>query len=415
MGRTPGFLTVLNVSILTGLMLLCATPASAQPVSAGPLTDSLPTTEPTSGIFSWGAVKFAPGLVISELGHDSNIFNEALNPKDDFLFRGTPDISAFSLLRFAKISAYAGSHLSYFKTYTDENSVGYSYRGRIDFLFSRVLPFIGVGETRERTRPTGEIDTRADERQQEVSAGLAFSLGPHSQIYVGGVGARSAFFNSVEDGVDLSESLNHDTVTINVGVQTAITPLTTLTVNAAVSEDRFESVPLRNSENRSIGASVLIGAEAVISGTISVSYVDSKPVDPTIEPHNGVQIQAGVTYPFLELGRFNFSVNRGMSYSFDTAEGYYEETTASIAYTHRLFGDIDVQAIGTKSWLDYGFKEGVEERTDTTESLGASFGYNLRNRTRISLNYEISKRRSPVNFNQNYDRTRIYLSWAYAY
>ena len=61
------------------------------------------------------------------------------------------------------------------------------------------------------------------------------------------------------------------------------------------------------------------------------------------------------------------------------------------------------------------FAKASAARTDTLDAVAASVGYNLRNRTRISLNYELAERRSPAYVERNYDRTRIYLSWAYAF
>jgi hypothetical protein len=413
--RLPGFLTTVRVLIIMTLALAPARAADAQAVGAGPLTESLAVTEPTSGVFSWGPVKLAPGMVVDEAGYDSNIFDERDNPREDWLFRGTPDLSLFSAVRFAKVSLYAGSQLAYFKTYTDENSVGYEYRGRLDLLISRIRPYIGGGETRTRERPNGEIDTRADQRQQELSGGLAFGLGPHSQVYAGVVRSRQEFFNSVEEGVPLSEALNHDSYNYTAGVQTDITPLATLTLSGSYQEDRFESSPLRDGNGSSVTAGMLIGAEAVVSGTIEVSYLSFKPVDPAIVPFDGMTVTAGIAYPFLEIGRLNFSIIRGIEYSFDEGEGYYKETSIILAYTHRLFGEIDFQARGSKSWFDYGFRDTTAARTDTLAAAAASVGYNLRNRTRISLNYEVAQRRSPAYLERNYDRTRVYLSWAYAF
>ena len=413
--RSPGLPTVLQVLIILSLVLASVRTAAAQAVGAGPLTETLTDTAPTSGVFNWGPVRFAPGLVITELGHDSNVFDEAVDPKEDWVLRATPDVSVFSALRFARISLYVGSQLSYFKTYTSENSAGYEYRGRVDFIASRLQPFIGGGETSARTRPNGEIDTRADQKRQELSGGLAFSLGPHSKVYVAGARTRKAFFNAVEDGVDLSESLDQDGANYSAGVQTALTPFTTLTVFGAFQEDRFESATLRDADTRSVNTSVLIGAQAVISGIIGVSYVDFQPVDPLVEPYRGVEVEAGVIYPFMEIGWVNFSINRGIEYSYDESEGYYQELTTALSYTHRLFGARDFQVRGSKSWFDYGFREGTVPRTDTLDAVAAGVGYNLRNRTRISVNYEFAKRRSPAYLERNYDRTRIYLSWDYAF
>ena len=411
----PGFLAAARVFMIMVFVQASAVTAAAQAVGAGPLTETLTDAEPTGAVFNWGLVKFAPGLEITELGHDSNVFDEHVDPKDDWVFRATPDVTVFSALPFAKISAYVGSQLGYYKTYTDQNSAGYEYRGRIDFLASRFQPFIGGGETSARTRPNGEIDTRADQKERELSGGLAFSLGPHSRIYGAASSSSNEYFNAVEDGVDLSASLNQDAMVYSAGLQTALTPLTTLTVFGAFQEDRFESATLRDADTSSITASVRIAADAVVSGTIGVSYINFEPVDPLIEPYSGVKIEAGVIYPLLEIGRLGFSLIRGIEYSYDQADGYYEELSTALSYTHFLFGEVDFQVRGSKSWFDYGAREGSVARTDTLNAVAASVGYNLRNRTRVSMNYELAERRSPAYVERNYDRTRIYLSWAYAF
>src|SRR3954469_25456827 len=86
------------------LVLACAATARAQgPVGSGPLTESLTTTEPQTNVISLGRIKLAPGITIREIGKDDNVFQEAVNPKEDFIAAGTVDVAAFSLLRFAQL------------------------------------------------------------------------------------------------------------------------------------------------------------------------------------------------------------------------------------------------------------------------------------------------------------------------
>ena len=415
MARGSVFMVVGRVLIGMALVGMLPLPALAQNVGTGPLTGGLSDTEPTSGVFDWKIVKLAPGLVIDELGVDSNIFDEAVDPNQAWVFRGKPDAAFFSAVRFAKLSAYLGSQFAYYNGYPEEHSLNYEYRGRLDLLISRMHPFIGGGETNSRSRPTVEIDIRADRKETELSGGFAFDLGPHQQIYGAASRYRSHFFNSIEEGVDLSTALNHDTITYSGGIQTDLTPLMTLTLFGALGNDEFESMASRNTENRSVTASVQIGAEAVISGNIAVTYLDTKPADPLVLSYHGVNMAAGIAYPFKEIGRLSGSVSHGLQYSFDSTEAYYIETSASLAYTHRLFGEVDAQLRGSKSWLDYGYREGTPARQDTVAAAAAGFGYNLKNRTRISVNYELSQRRSPAFPERNFDRTRIFLSWAYAF
>ena len=116
-----------------------------------------------------GPVRLAPGVTIREIGYDSNVFDETAEegPKDDWVAAATPDVALFTRLRLIRISAYGGSELTYYHEYESERSVGYAVRGRVDFLLSRVRPFVGVGRTQTQERANGEIDTRADRTEEE--------------------------------------------------------------------------------------------------------------------------------------------------------------------------------------------------------------------------------------------------------
>jgi hypothetical protein len=402
-------------TLVIGAAAVWPAAAAAQGWGAGPLTETLTEVEPQSGVLNWGRIKLAPGFTIEELGYDSNVFDEAENPKSDFVFRGSPDLSVFSLLRFAKLSAYVGSDMAYFHDYPDERSIGWEYRGRLEMMLSRFHPFIGGGQTQHRTRPNGEIDVRADEKQEEASAGIGFDLGPHAVLYTSATRFRTNYENALEDGVDLSTTLNHDSDTYSVGLRTDVTPITTLTVAGAVTRDQFETLPLRNTDFRELSGTLRIGAEAAINGAVSLGYTETDPADPQVERFRGMTGSGAITYSFLELGRISFSYNRGLQYSFDEAEAYYLENTFALYYTHRLFGEVDFQVGGTRSSFNYEYRAGVPAHVDTLGALGGSFGYNLRNRTRISLNYEVAQRRSPAFAERNYDRTRVYLSWLFAF
>ena len=43
------------------------------------------------------------------------------------------------------------------------------------------------------------------------------------------------------------------------------------------------------------------------------------------------------------------ALTRGVEYSFDTPEAYYVEQSATLAYTHRLFGEVDAQVRGSRA------------------------------------------------------------------
>jgi hypothetical protein len=386
-------------------------------VGAGPLTSTLTDTEPVAGVLSLGRVKVAPGITVQQLGWDDNVFDEAetQSPKQDYIAEIQPDISMFSQLRFIRVSAYAGSPISYFQKYDSERAIGYDVRGRADILLSRVRPFFGYGETRTRTRPNGEVDTRVQKVDKEASGGVAFDLSPHAVVYGAAYQARHKFEQGFEEGVDLAAALTRDTYNYEGGLRTDLTPLLSIQVSGAYYEDRFPADATRNARGKSIVTTFRVAPEAVFTGVITASYHDIQFSDPGVTPFQNFQGSVAIAYPFFEIGRFSLVARRGVEYSFDALEAYYVDNSASLTYTHRLFGDVDAQGKASRSLFEYSARPTQPEHTDTIDLVGGSLGYNLRNRTRIGLNYEYARRRSPAFELRNYQRRRVYLSWLFAF
>jgi hypothetical protein len=399
-------------------LLACAHTAAAQSaVGTGPLTSTLADSEPLTGALSLGPVKVAPGIVVREIGWDSNVFDETEEegPKEDFVASLTPDVAMFSRLRFVKLSAYAGAEMTYFQKYESERSFGHLLRGRVDVLLSRVRPFVGAGQTKTRTRPNGAIDVRADRKETELSGGVAYDLGTHSVVYAAAVQMATRYENVLNDGVDIGATLSRDSVDYSGGLKTDLTPLTSLTLAGSVREDTFLFDPLRNAENRMASATLKFGAEAVVTGAVIVAWNDFKAVDPLVEPYRGLTGSVALAYSLLDVGRLGLIAMRRQEYSFDAAEGYYLENSVNLTYNHRLFGAVDAQVHGGHGIFQYGFRVGFPAHTDTLDTVDGGVGYNLRNRTRISLNYEFARRRSPALAERNYDRKRAFLAWSYAF
>lgn len=410
----PVRLGVCSVLMIMGTWSLASAQSS---VGSGPLTGTLTDTEPAAGVLSIGRLKVAPGITVRELGFDDNVFDEpeSESPKEDYMVSATPDVSMFTLLRFVRLSAYAGAELTYYQKYETERSTGYAGRARIDVLLSRMRPFFGVGETKTRSRPNGEIDVRANRVEQEASGGLAFDLSAHSLVYGAAFKSSSHFEEAFEEGVDLSGALSRDSYNYQAGLKTDLTPLLSLQLFGSYQEDQFQRQPIRNATVRAGTAVLRFAPEAVVTGIVTASYRDTTYVDPGVKPFRGVVGSAALTYPVLEIGRLTLSAQRGVEYSFDAVEAYYVENSGTLTYTHRLVGAVDLQGRIGRSLFDYSARATEPPHRDTLDTAAGSLGYNLRNRTRIALNYEYSRRRSPAFSARNYQRRRVFLSWLFAF
>jgi hypothetical protein len=398
------------------LAVVVAAPAWGQgSVGSGPLTEALTDIEPTTGVISIGRVRVAPGVVVREIGWDSNVFDEAENPKEDFIVSVAPDAALFARLRFLQVSAYVGGDFNHFQTYEQENSAGHSLRGRADVLLSRFRPFVAGGRTDSRTRPNGEIDVRADRVEEELSGGVAFDISRYGQLYGAAYQFKTRFHDAFEDGVNLSVALNRDSNDYSAGLRTDLTPLLALVASVSFREELFRADPIRNAQSWFATADFRFDADAVVAGQVVVSFEEFTPVNPAVQPFRGLVGGASLIYSFLEVGRIGFSAVRRNEFSFNAEDAYYIENGITLSYTHRLFGYVDAQVKGSRSRFDYGYTETSPARQETLDIVGASVGYNLRNRTRISVNYEFAKRRSPQLLERNYDRRRAFLAWNFAY
>ena len=67
----------MNQRIRAGIVCVCLLFATA---TAGAQSVQDPSEKAR---FNWGAVRFTPTLEITSFGRDSNVFNEAENPKSD--------------------------------------------------------------------------------------------------------------------------------------------------------------------------------------------------------------------------------------------------------------------------------------------------------------------------------------------
>ena len=256
--------------------------------------------------------------------------------------------------------------------------------------------------------------SRADRKQQELSGGLAFELGPHSVVYGATNHTKESFNDAFEENINLGEALTRNGVEYSGGIRTDLTPLLAMVVSAGVREDTFRYLPLRNADSRLAAATLKFDAAAIVTGSLTIGFNDFSPVDPLVKPYRGLTGSAALSYTVLEAGRLALLAARRQEFSFDEAEAYYLENSIILVYNHRLFGNIDAQVRGGRASFGYGFREGVPPHTDTLDTVEGGVGYNLRNRTRVSFNYEYARRRSPALADRNYDRRRVFLSWTFA-
>lgn len=402
----------LRVLTITGAVALMPSSVWAQ----GPLTEGFGEADPATFAFRLGPVLATPGLTVREVGVDTNVFDEPVDPKRDYTATVSPDLRLFMRVGVLRVSALSAADFTYYREYEEERGISRQIRVRTDLLLSRLRPWVSGAFVQTRDRLNTELDRRARRDGVEYGGGLGFEVSPKTRVYVAAARTETTFRDGeVFQGVDLAAAFNRESDVANGGLEMSLTPFTTMVLQGGVQRDRFADAPLRDSESRTASVQLQFSADAVIRGRLRIGYRDFQPVDPALARYQGVTGTAGIGFSAFGTARFDIDGTRDVEYSFEEEAGYFVQTGAVLTYTQRLFGAWDLQGRAGRSWLDYGAAQLEGARNDHVDTYAVGLGYNLQDRSRLGLNYEYTERSAPARADRRFDRQRIYGSWTYEF
>ena len=396
--------------VMLAATLMMATPASAQ----GLLDNGLPTETPEVARYYVGPFTISPTLVIRELGIDTNVFDDHENPKRDYVLSLSPTVDIFGKLGLLQAALTSSTDFTWYAKYASERSLGRVVRGRVDFLPSRLRLSVGGGLVQTRERPNMEIELRARRNQNEAWGGVGFEISPIARVYTTLHQTTLDFQdNEVYRGIVLSDVLDRRTNVIEAGLAVSVTPFTTLLVSGRRTEDRFVADSRRDSDSQSAKTEFSFARDAIIQGHVNLGYRDFHPVDPTMSRFRGVTSGAGLSFTGFWRGHMDFDASRDVSYSYDVAEGYYVGTTMVGTYTQRVIGAVDVLTQLGLGKMDYGRRDGLDDRVDNLRTMAGGVGYNFDNGGRFGLTYEYEVRESDSFADRRYASRRLFGSYTH--
>jgi hypothetical protein len=388
-------------------MHLSASIAWAQP--------SAPDQDPLESMpFRFGPMGLSPTLSITEFGVDSNVFNDPVDPRDDFTMTIVPRLLARLRSRYVQVSGSVATGFVYFHEFDEERSINFNADVRGDFELGRFRPYVSASFLDTHDRLNAELDIRAPRTQTSVAGGARVLVSPRTGLVFNARHSRLDFEEgSIFEGVPISQTMNSTTNTVDGGLEFYLTPLTTLTVTGTVVRDRFEQSPERNADSFEILPTLKFDAPAIIQGTFMVGYRRFEPDDPILTGYTGVVARGSLTYSLAERTKFDFTLSRDVQYSFELADPYYIGTGLRLTVTQQLNEYLDVRGTLGFDQLAYRTFEPVEEAgTDRATTFGAGVGYRFRPNLRVGVDVEYAQRTSD-RAERQYDRTRVFGSVAY--
>ncbi len=362
----------------------------------------------------FGPLSVYPSVRLIDLGVDENVFNDAVDPKQDLTL--TLASKALGVLRFGlnELIFSGGGDYVWFKEQASQRSANAAYAVRFNLSASRFKPFIGAERIRTRTRPSLEIDTRAERLDHMVVAGMNVNVTERTALSATAQYTDSRFEEGERfRGVQLADALNRRSQMYSAGVRYAVTPLTTLAVTGNFEDERFQISPLRNSRSYSVTPTVEFAPEASIRGSLSAGYQLFSPEDPELADNHGFIMEGALNWSIKERTTFDLGVRRNVNYSYQDTEPMYLQTGARLAVTQRLFGPVGIQGSAERQFLSYRWRRGVsptpgaEHREDISDVYGGGVLIDFGRGFTVLVGAEQARRHSVAEPRQNFNRTRL--------
>jgi hypothetical protein len=396
------------------LLVICllSHPAWAQQI---PLSASDPVaTAPVQ----FGAFALDPKAALSNLGWDTNVFNDPTDPKQDFTFTITPAVDLWMRTQRGLLTVNGAADLVYFHEYDSQGGVNSRGTAQYEFGFNRLRPYGSARTLNTRDQPGFEIEARVRRYETEFQTGIDVRVASKSSARLNFRQIEYTFAgDEIYNGRPLNEELNRTLKGVNVDWRQRLTALTTWIVRVSSESERFQFEQLRNSDSFRLSSGFELGRFALIRGAAFLGYRHLTPADGGVIPEfSGLTADVNVSYNAPYDIRLGGQLKRDIEYSYESGTPYYVQSSWTTTLTKRVVGRWDVQFSGGQDFLDYQFivPETIEARTDKIGRFGGGVGYTLGDDVRMAFDVN-SYYRSSVRPGRDYGTIRGGFSVTYGY
>lgn len=401
--RAPRFVRPLSVA---AWLTVSAALASAQ---TSPI---LPETHVIRG----GPVSLYPTIAVRDAGSDSNVYNDQNGQKGDFTYSVVPRLFVVIPVANTRFIGTGFGNLVYFQTYKDQQSISGVFEGRYEVVSPGFRPFATAGFADRRERRGHEIDARVRQRQTFMSVGSDMDVTANTYL-VGWVRREITTWerDATYEGAFLSEQLDYTSDTFAGGMRIRVTPFTTAGVTVEVERDRFDRALVRDADKVLIGPSLDFHEGGAIIGHLNAGYQRFTPLSPLVAEYSGLAATSRLRFVFRDLLEVKFDADRDVDYSYDPLQPYYLESGGVVTVTQRVFGPVEVIAIGERRHLRHQQlgESSFDGRVETTRTMGGGFALQIRRQMRFELVFQRTTRTSSDPIGRDYERQRVFGSATY--
>lgn len=377
----------------------------------------VPTDDPVaSAPVRLGVFGLDPGISLTNLGVDTNVFNTVDNRQRDLTYTVSPDLGVWLRTGRGLLSVSGALQFVYFQEFETERSLNSNAIGQYEFRFNRLRPYASAGTVNTKERPGYEIDLRARRYETDIKFGADFRFMSKST-------ARLEFRkldykfggDAVFAGRSLNQELNRTLKAADLSWRQRLTALTTWITRVSRESERFEFEDARNSDTLRLATGFELGRFALIRGSAFVGFRKLTAADDgTLPGFSGVTADVDVSYTAPTQTRLGVAVQRDAQYSFDANTPYFIQTGWTATLTQRVTGKWDAQFSGGRDRLAYQSNDAANQRRDFVGRFAGGIGYAVRDGVRASFDMRSFYRSSEIR-GREYGGLRAGLSVTYGY
>lgn len=385
---------VVSAAIATMVLASLPTAVGAQPAGG-----------PDDARVQIGPLALAPTISITNVGHDSNVYYDAENPRSDVTATMSPAVDAWLRLRRLRMSGRSEVDAIYYKDLSDLRAVDSIHWGRLELPLWRVKPYATGGRALTRHRRNLEIDAPVERLEQMWGGGVDLQLTGKATVGIGAGQARLEYEgDTLYLGSDLSQVLNRTSTAENVTFRYALTPLTTVGLDVQWGQDRFAFLSARDSDSVRIGPLVEFKPLALVSGRAQVGFRRRTFLNNPASKFEGTVAHVDLQYTLLGRTQFGVQIDRDLSYTYRLDDEEYLQNGLSASVTQHLAEPWSLSASAGRFHLRY--HGGAAADAEAINLYGVGLGYRI-GRTMLGARLEYQARHSDVSPRRDYDRTRV--------
>ena len=289
----------------------------------------------------FGPLSMKSTISLSNLGWDSNVFNEsdAAQQQSDFTMTLSPVTDLWLRMGRTWVSGTIGLDWVYYRTFASERAANSTYRIGVSRDVRRLALRVDATRLSTRARPGFEIDARSRRLEMLYEGEATFRVFSKTRF---GAKAwqREVEFDqaAVFRGANLAEQLNRQNSGEAFLIRHDLTPLTSFSLEVGKERDRFVSSPFRNADSTRATATISLQPLALISGNASIGYRRFTPLTGDIPPFTGATAAVNLTYDVFGTTRLGVGVTQDVQPSFEVAQPYYVETGTSGSIQQQVYG-----------------------------------------------------------------------------